>query len=60
MARTIWNNHELFVNAYFKQFPGHFCTGDCAFRDANLYYWITGRVDDLIKVSGTNFSALKS
>ncbi len=50
--RTIYGDHERFFETYFSQFPGKFFTGDGARRDADGYYWITGRVDDVINVSG--------
>jgi acetyl-CoA synthetase len=51
-ARTIWGDHERFVDTYFSQYKGYFFTGDGCRRDADGYYWITGRVDDVINVSG--------
>ncbi|WP_337180578.1 acetate--CoA ligase [Sphingopyxis granuli] len=51
-ARTIWRDHERFLETYFKPYPGHYFTGDGARRDEDGYYWITGRVDDVINVSG--------
>ena len=50
--RTLYGDHQRFVDTYFSQFPGMYCTGDGARRDADGYYWITGRVDDVINVSG--------
>ena len=50
--RTVFGDHERFVQAYFSTFPGLYFTGDGARRDADGYYWITGRVDDVINVSG--------
>jgi acetyl-CoA synthetase len=50
--RTVWNDHERFFQTYFSTFPGHYTTGDGARRDEDGYYWITGRVDDVINVSG--------
>jgi len=52
MARTIYGDHQRFVNTYFKPFPGYYFTGDGCRRDKDGYYWITGRVDDVINVSG--------
>lgn len=52
MMQTIYRNHERFVSSYFKEFPGHYLTGDQAYRDNDGYYWIAGRSDDVIKVSG--------
>jgi acetyl-CoA synthetase len=50
--RTIYGDHERFIQTYFTTFPGKYFTGDGAKRDADGYYWITGRVDDVINVSG--------
>jgi acetyl-CoA synthetase len=50
--RTVYGDHQRFVDTYFKQFPGMYATGDGARRDADGCYWITGRVDDVINVSG--------
>ena len=50
--RTVYGDHERFVNTYFIQFPGRYFTGDGCRRDADGYYWITGRVDDVLNVSG--------
>ena len=51
-ARTLWGDHQRFVQTYFTSFSGYYCTGDGARRDEDGYYWITGRVDDVINVSG--------
>ena len=50
--RTIYGNQDRFIKTYFKQFPGYYLTGDGAKRDKDGYYWITGRVDDVLNVSG--------
>ena len=50
--RTVYGDHQRFIDTYFKTFPGTYFTGDGARRDENGYYWITGRVDDVINVSG--------
>jgi acetyl-CoA synthetase len=50
--RTVWNDHARFFQTYFSTFPGKYTTGDGARRDEDGYYWITGRVDDVINVSG--------
>jgi len=50
--RTLWGDHERFVSAYFEQYKGYYFTGDGCRRDADGYYWITGRVDDVLNVSG--------
>ena len=52
MMRTVFGDHERFVQTYFSTFKGLYFTGDGARRDADGYYWITGRVDDVINVSG--------
>ncbi|MGO3740652.1 acetate--CoA ligase [Kerstersia sp.] len=51
-ARTVYGDHQRFIDTYFKTYPGTYFTGDGARRDADGYYWITGRVDDVINVSG--------
>ena len=50
--RTIYGDHSRFIEVYFSQFPGYYFTGDGAKRDEDGYYWITGRVDDVLNVSG--------
>jgi acetyl-CoA synthetase len=50
--RTVWNDHDRFFQTYFTTYPGKYFTGDGCRRDADGYYWITGRVDDVINVSG--------
>jgi len=54
IARTIWGDHERYIDTYFKAYPGKYFTGDGAFRDEVGYYRITGRVDDVVIVSGHN------
>lgn len=54
IARTIWGDHQRYKDTYFSQFPGKFFTGDGALRDEVGYYRITGRVDDVVIVSGHN------
>jgi len=51
-ARTVWGDHHRFYETYFSQYPGLYFTGDGCRRDEDGYYWITGRVDDVINVSG--------
>ncbi len=51
-ARTIHGDHQRFLETYFSQYPPHYFTGDGCRRDEDGYYWITGRVDDVINVSG--------
>jgi acetyl-CoA synthetase len=50
--RTVWGDHKRFFETYFTTYPGRYFTGDGCRRDADGYYWITGRVDDVINVSG--------
>jgi acetyl-CoA synthetase len=50
--RTLWGDHKRFEEAYFSQYPGYYFTGDGCRRDGDGYYWITGRVDDVLNVSG--------
>jgi len=52
--RTVYGNHQRLIDTYFSAFPGMYFTGDGARRDADGYYWITGRVDDVLVVSGHN------
>ncbi|MDO5612162.1 MAG: acetate--CoA ligase [Paracoccus sp. (in: a-proteobacteria)] len=50
--RTLWGDHDRFQEAYFQQYKGYYFSGDGCRRDSDGYYWITGRVDDVINVSG--------
>jgi acetyl-CoA synthetase len=50
--RTVFGDHQRFVDTYFKTYPGKYFTGDGCRRDEDGYYWITGRVDDVINVAG--------
>jgi acetyl-CoA synthetase len=50
--RSVYGDHQRFVDTYFKTYPGRYFTGDGARRDKDGYYWITGRVDDVLNVSG--------
>lgn len=52
IMRTVYGDHERFIDTYFSRFPGYYMTGDGALRDEDGYYWITGRVDDVLNVSG--------
>ncbi|MDR3451034.1 MAG: acetate--CoA ligase [Alphaproteobacteria bacterium] len=56
MMRTLYNNHERFIKGYFSTYPGLYFTGDGCKRDEDGYYWITGRVDDVINVAGHRLS----
>jgi acetyl-CoA synthetase len=51
-ARTVWGDHQRFKDTYFTQYAGKYFTGDGCRRDEDGYYWITGRIDDVINVSG--------
>ncbi len=50
--RTVYGDHQRFIDTYFKTYPGYYFSGDGARRDADGYYWITGRVDDVLNISG--------
>uniref|UniRef100_A0A1A8HUI0 Acetyl-coenzyme A synthetase n=2 Tax=Nothobranchius kuhntae TaxID=321403 RepID=A0A1A8HUI0_NOTKU len=52
VMRTVYGNHQRFETTYFKKFPGYYVTGDGCSRDKDGYYWITGRIDDMLNVSG--------
>ncbi len=52
MMRTIFGNHELFINTYWSMFPGYYVSGDGCVVDADGFYWLQGRIDDVINVSG--------
>ncbi|XP_051961611.1 acetyl-coenzyme A synthetase, cytoplasmic-like isoform X2 [Xyrauchen texanus] len=52
VMRTVYGNHLRFETTYFKKFPGYYITGDGCRRDKDGYYWITGRIDDMLNVSG--------
>src|SRR6185436_10449621 len=51
-ARTVWGDHQRFRDTYFTQYKGYYFTGDGCRRDEDGYYWITGRIDDVLNVSG--------
>ena len=51
-ARTVWGDHKRFRETYFTTYPGYYFTGDGVKRDEDGYYWITGRIDDVLNVSG--------
>jgi len=52
IARTVYGDHQRYLQTYMKPYPGYYFTGDGATRDEDGYYWITGRVDDVLNVSG--------
>jgi acetyl-CoA synthetase len=60
MMRTIWGDHERFARQYFGEVPGGvYCAGDGARRDADGYFWVMGRVDDVLNVSGHRLSTME-
>ncbi|KAI5953379.1 ACS2 [Candida jiufengensis] len=56
MARTVYKNHQKYMDTYMNPYPGYYFTGDGAARDRDGYYWIRGRVDDVVNVSGHRLS----
>ncbi|KAK7203876.1 hypothetical protein BZA70DRAFT_63015 [Myxozyma melibiosi] len=56
MARSVWNSHNRYMETYLQPYPGYYFTGDGAGRDHEGYYWIRGRVDDVVNVSGHRLS----
>lgn len=56
MARTVWGAHQRYLETYLTVYPGYYFTGDGAGRDHEGYYWIRGRVDDVVNVSGHRLS----
>lgn len=56
MARSVWRNHTKYMDTYLNPYPGYYFTGDGAARDHDGYYWIRGRVDDVVNVSGHRLS----
>lgn len=56
MARSVWRNHTKYMETYLTPYPGYYFTGDGAARDHDGYYWIRGRVDDVVNVSGHRLS----
>ncbi len=59
MARTVYGDHERFVKTYFSQIPGSYFTGDGARQDKDGYFWLMGRVDDVINVSGHRLGTME-
>jgi acetyl-CoA synthetase len=59
MIRTLWKDHTRYINEYFKRFPGCYLTYDCAVRDKDGYYWVLGRLDDVINVAGHRLSTME-
>jgi acetyl-CoA synthetase len=56
MSRTVWKDHERYMSVYYKPYPGYYFTGDGAIRDQDGYFWIQGRVDDVINVAAHRLS----
>ena len=56
MARTVWGAHKRYMETYLNVYKGYYFTGDGAARDNDGYYWIRGRVDDVVNVSGHRLS----
>jgi acetyl-CoA synthetase len=59
MARTIWGDHDRYLQTYFSEVPGSYFTGDGARCDQDGYYWLMGRVDDVINVSGHRLGTME-
>ncbi|XP_054717208.1 acetyl-coenzyme A synthetase, cytoplasmic-like [Uloborus diversus] len=59
IMRTVYGNQERFENTYFRQFPGYYFTGDGCRRDEDGFYWVTGRMDDMLNVSGHLLSTME-
>ncbi len=59
MLRDVWGDTERFISTYLEKFPGYYYTGDGARRDENGYYWILGRLDDVMKVSGHRIGTME-
>ena len=59
MARTIWGDDQRYVDTYWSRFPGKYFPGDGAKRDADGYFWLLGRVDDVMLISGHNISTME-
>jgi acetyl-CoA synthetase len=59
MSRTIWGDHDRYIRTYWERFPGKYLTGDGAHRDADGYYWLLGRVDDVVNVSGHRIGTME-
>jgi acetyl-CoA synthetase len=59
MLRDVWGDTERFKSTYLERYPGHYYTGDGARKDEDGYYWILGRLDDVIKVSGHRIGTME-
>ncbi len=59
MSRTIWGDHQRYIQTYWSRFPGVYFTGDAATRDADGFYWLLGRTDDVLNVSGHRLSTME-
>ncbi len=59
MSRTIWGDHQRFINVYWNRFPGIYLTGDGARKDEDGYFWLMGRVDDVVNISGHRLGTME-
>src|SRR5260370_24230230 len=59
MLRTLWGDPQRYQDNYWKRIPGSYLTGDAARRDADGYFWVLGRVDDVMNVSGHRLSTME-
>ena len=59
LARTVWGDHQRYVNTYLAQFPGHYVASDAALFDADGQLWVTGRLDDVINVAGHRLGTME-
>ncbi len=59
MSRTIWGDHQRYIQTYWSRFPGVYFTGDAATRDTDGFYWLLGRTDDVLNVSGHRLSTME-
>jgi acetyl-CoA synthetase len=59
MSRTIWGDHQRYINTYWSRFPGMYFAGDGARKDDDGYFWLLGRVDDVLNVSGHRIGTME-
>ena len=59
MIRTLWKDHERYLNEYFRKIPGCYFSYDAAVRDEDGHYWVLGRIDDVINVAGHRLSTME-
>lgn len=60
MARSVWGSHKRYMDVYLNVYPGYYFTGDGAARDKDGYYWVRGRVDDVVNVSHGTTKSIQS